>query len=151
MPAKPKILVLVVALTVVAFVISTVALNIHDAEADDPAGATAGPWRCKAFSSEESVEQQAASWLYRYAPTGPGTVISLSPASSSPRAGTTLCAWNSGFAVDQWLELESARRDHEAEVKARKRRIQKHNRKGGVELFPEDEPLEEEDDAGSKK
>jgi len=147
---RPKILASVVALIVVAFIGSTVIFSIHNAEADDPAGATAGPWRCKAFSSEGSVEQQAASWLYRYAPTGPGTIVSLSPSASSPRTGTTLCVWDPGFAADKWLELETARRDHEAAVQARKRRLRKHNSKGGVELFPEDEPLEEEDDARSK-
>ena len=147
---KPKILLSLVALTVTAFISSTVALSIRDAEADDSAGAIAGPWRCKTFFAEENVDQLAASWLYRYAATGPDVVISLIQSSSSPRAGSTLCAWNSGFAAAQWLEEEKARRAHEATVKARKDRLRKHSRKGGPELFPEDEPLEEEDEAQFK-
>jgi hypothetical protein len=151
MSVKPKILVCFVALTVAALIGSTVALSIHEAEADDPSGATAGPWRCKAFLSEEGVEREAAMWLYRYAPTGPSTVVSLSPSARSPRGGTTLCAWNPGFAADQWLVDEDERRNHEEKVNQRKNRLFKHNNKGGGALFPEDESLEEEEDARSKK
>jgi hypothetical protein len=150
MPVKPLVSISIAAFAAVAVVVSGVALTAHEAEADDPAGATAGPWRCKAFSSEGSIEQQAASWLYRYASTGPGTIGTVGSPSPSGRSGTTLCAWDPGFAGKQWMEEEQARRAHEEQVKARKRAIRKRGKKAGEELFLEDVPLEAEGAAEPK-
>ena len=150
MPVRPILYLSIATLAAIMVVFFAAVFTVQEAEADDPAGATAGPWRCKAFSSEEDIEQRAASWLYRYASTGPGTIVTVGAPSPSGRLGTTLCAWDPGFAGKQWMEQERARRDHEEQVKARKRSIRKRGKKAGEELFLEDVPLEGEAAGGSK-
>jgi len=150
MPSRPLFLAVLVILAVTIGVLVGSTAGVNVAEAEDTAGYTAGPWRCKAFDSEEGIEQRAAAWLYRYASTGPGQVVSLAVPSSGARTTTTLCAWNPGFAADQWIQSERERRDHEARVRARKRNLQKHKQKGGDELFPEDVPLEEDESQGGR-
>jgi hypothetical protein len=150
MPSRPLFLVVLVTLAVAIGVLVGSAAGVRVAEAEGSAGYTAGPWRCKAFDGEDGIEQRAAAWLYRYAYTGPGQVVSLSTAASGSRTSTTLCAWNPGFAANQWIQSEKDRRDHEARVRARKRTLQQHKQKGGDELFPEDVPLEEDDSRGDR-
>ena len=151
MSLKSLTILLIAAIVTVTTVVSGMVFGVHDAAAEDPAGAVSGPWRCKAFGQEEGVEQMAAAWLYRYAPTGPSTVVSLSPSSASGRAGTTLCAWDPGFAGQQWMDEERSRRVHERQVEARKRSIKEHSSKGSEALFPEDTLLDEDDPSRSKK
>ena len=143
MSSRPVVRVALVA-ALLAVAVMALLLGAPAAPADDPAGAQSGPWRCKQFAGGESMEQDAAAWLYRFASTGPGNVISLSPPLSSSRAGSTLCAWDPGFAAEQWILEERARKEHEAQVRKRKRKLREHQRKGSDQLFPEDLALEEE-------
>ena len=145
MPSKALVIIVIVALAVLCGVLAGTSAGIGETEAEGSSGYVAGPWRCKAFVSDEGIERRAASWLYRYASTGPSTVVSLPPGSAGSRPVTTLCAWDPGFAADQWIQLERERREHEERVRARKRKLQKHKQKGSGELFPEDAPIEEED------
>jgi len=150
MVSKPLFFALITVLIVAIGVMVGAPSGVDVAEAEDSAGYSAGPWRCKAFRGDDGIERRAAAWLYRYASTGPGAVVSLPASSSASRSQTTLCAWDPGFAADQWIRLEKERRAHEAQVRDRQRKLQRHKQKGGKKLFPEDAPIEEEDSGGNR-
>jgi len=150
MVSKPLFFVIIAGLVVAFAVLVGAPSGVDVAEAEDSAGYSAGPWRCKAFDGQEGIERRAAAWLYRYASTGPSTVVSLSVPTTSGRGQTTLCAWDPGFAADQWIRLERERRTHEAQVRERKRKLERHKSKGGEELFPEVLPDEEDKSGGNR-
>ncbi len=148
MSSRPAFLVSTVACALAVVALFAVFWGLGSAEAESSSGYTAGPWHCESFKGDQ-IEQRAATWLFRYASTGPSAVVSLAPTAAGARAANTLCAWNPAFAADHWVEEEKARRAHEAEVLNRKRKLQKHKQEGRDELFPDDVPLEE-DEAGDK-
>jgi len=113
------------------------ALDVSIASAGPTSGATSGPWRCRAFDLDQTVEGAIADWLYQHAATGPGNVLVLSGADST-RGYVTLCAWDSGFAAAHWLAQEEERRRHEEEVQSRQERIRKQNKTKDGRLFSDD-------------